>query len=135
MIFILGMRVIIAIASGTGMAPIRAILLHLANNGMKRKVTCFFCARAEKDFFLTEELRALEHLYKNFKYIPVLSSSEINSLFKGEVGPITEVVDKYVDSKSNKEFYLCGPPSVVNLAINALQKNGVRGEDIFSNKF
>lgn len=126
---------IVAIAGGCGMAPIRSILYHLSQKGMPRKFTYFFGARSKKDLFLTEELRALEKEFKNFKYLPALSEPNPSDRWDGEVGLITEIVEKHVDSKSEKEAYLCGPPPMIDAAIKVLQKKGLKEGDIFYDKF
>jgi len=131
---------ILCIGGGCGMAPIRSIILHLAEKGMKRKVTFFFGARAKRDLFFTEELKELEKKYPNFKFIPALSEPLPQDKWDGDVGLITQVVEKYIDQIKRDgtpllEAYLCGPPPMIDAAIKVLSKHGVLQEDILYDKF
>ncbi len=141
---------IICIAGGCGMAPIRSILFYLAERNIPRKVMYFFGARSKKDLFYTEELKELERKYSNFKYIPALSEPKASDKWDGEVGLITNVLEKYItnqnhfevyiaatyeESVTNVESYLCGPPPMIDAAIAVLNKKGINNEDIYFDKF
>lgn len=126
---------IIAIGGGCGMAPIRSILYYLARKGMPRRFLYFFGARAVRDLFFTEELRELEKKFPQFKYIPALSDPLPQDHWEGEVGLITEVVDRYIQDARNAEAYLCGPPPMIDAAIRVLTRKGLREEEIYFDKF
>jgi Na+-transporting NADH:ubiquinone oxidoreductase subunit F len=126
---------IVAIAGGCGMAPMRSIIYHLAERGMPRKFLYFFGARSKKDLFFTEELKKLEKKYPNFKYFPALSEPSPKDHWEGEVGLITQVVEKYVEEKGEKEAYLCGPPPMIDAAMRVLTKKGVTPENVYYDKF
>ncbi len=142
---------IICIAGGCGMSPIRSIILYLAELGMPRKVTYFFGARTKKDLFYVEEMTELEKKYPNFKFIPALSEPEPEDKWEGEVGLITQVVERYLDIYMNGRYeiylsgryegagvlesYLCGPPPMIDAAIKVLTKKGVHIENVYYDKF
>lgn len=128
-------RDIIAIGGGCGMAPIRSILYYLLEKGMPRRFYYFFGARTRKDLFFTEELKDLEKKFRNFKYIPALSEPRRNDRWGGEVGLITQVAEKYIDSTRENEVYLCGPPPMIETAIRVLNRKGVKPENIYYDKF
>jgi Na+-transporting NADH:ubiquinone oxidoreductase subunit F len=128
-------REIIAIGGGCGMAPIRSIVYYLARKGMPRKVLFFFGARTKKDLFFTEELKALEKEFPNFRYIPALSEPTSKDKWEGEVGLITQVAEKYLDERTPKEAYLCGPPPMIDAAIKVLTRKGVSQQHIYFDKF
>ncbi len=126
---------IVCIAGGCGMAPIRSILLHLKEKGMQRKVMYFFGARSKKDLFFTEELFNLQKAYPNFKYIPALSEPKPQDNWEGEIGLITQVVERYLHDGGNTEAYLCGPPPMIDASIRVLTKKGVKDINIHYDKF
>ena len=66
-------RDIICIAGGSGMAPLKSILLDMAEKGSKRKARYFFGARTARDLFLLDEMHELEERMENFTFIPALS--------------------------------------------------------------
>ena len=126
---------IIAIAGGCGMAPMRSIIYHEVQKKMPRKFLYFFGARSKKDLFFTDELKALEKKYPNFKYFPALSEPSPKDHWEGEVGLVTQVVEKHIDEKRQKEAYLCGPPPMIDAAMRVLSKKGIASEDVYYDKF
>jgi Na+-transporting NADH:ubiquinone oxidoreductase subunit F len=128
-------RDIIAIGGGSGMAPMRSIVMHLAERGMPRKVTMFFGARSLRDLFYTDVYRDLEKRFSNFRYIPALSEPRPRDNWSGEVGFITQVAAKYVPADGAKEAVLCGPPPMIDAAMRVLPSLGVSAEHIYFDKF
>lgn len=128
-------RKVVCIAGGSGMAPIKSILYNMLENGIDRQTQYFFGARSKRDLFLLDEMSDLEKKLPNFKFIPALSEPEEDDKWEGEVGLITEVLDKYMESGENIEAYLCGSPGMIDACINVLTNNGVPEELIFYDKF
>lgn len=128
-------RDIICIGGGCGMAPIRSILLQLAQKNMPRKTMYFFGARSKKDLFFTEFLFGLQEKYPNFKYIPALSEPKPQDNWEGETGFVTQAVERHVTDGSHAEAYLCGPPPMIDASIKVLTKKGVKDIDIYFDKF
>ncbi len=125
----------ICIAGGSGMAPIKAILLDMVEKGSKRKVQYFFGARAVKDLFLLDEMKALESKLSGFKFIPALSEPDAEDKWEGDTGLITEVVARHVPDASTMEAYLCGSPFMIDACVKVLKEKGMPEEDIFYDKF
>ena len=128
-------RDIVCIAGGSGMAPLKAILLDMVEKGIDRKVQYFFGAVTKRDIFLVDEMKALEDKLPNFKFIPALSAPLPEDEWEGETGLITEVLDRYLDSGDNLEAYLCGSPGMIDACINVLTKKGTPEELIYYDKF
>jgi Na+-transporting NADH:ubiquinone oxidoreductase subunit F len=128
-------REIVCIGGGCGMAPIRSILSSLAEKGMPRKATYFFGARSKKDLFYTEELRQLEKEYPSFKYVPALSDPMPTDRWEGDVGLITQVVEKHLRDASNAEAYLCGPQPMIDASLKVLTSKGMKQENVLYDKF
>ena len=126
---------IIFIAGGSGMAPIKSILLDMEKKGSKRKTTYFFGARSKRDLFLLEEMRELEEKMPNFKFVPALSEPQEEDKWEGEVGLITDVVRRMVDEAPSSEAYLCGSPGMIDACIKVLHELKVPEENIFYDKF
>jgi Na+-transporting NADH:ubiquinone oxidoreductase subunit F len=125
----------ICIAGGSGMAPIKSILLDMEEKGVNRRVRYFFGARSKKDLFLIDEMRDLENRLPNFTFIPALSDPEPEDEWEGETGLITDVVDRYMESGDNTEAYLCGSPGMIDACLKVLDGKGVPEERIFFDKF
>jgi Na+-transporting NADH:ubiquinone oxidoreductase subunit F len=128
-------RDMVCIAGGSGKAPIRSILHFLKDQGMPRKVKYFFGARSKKDLYYTEEFVELAKEFPNFEYIPALSDPLPEDNWEGDVGLITEVVDKYCGDLSESEAYLCGSPGMINACINVLNAHKIEPSNVFYDKF
>ena len=126
---------IVCIAGGSGKAPIRSILFRLKELGMPREVKYFFGAKAVKDLYYTEEFLALEKEFPNFKYIPALSSPDKEDNWKGEVGLITDVLDRLTGDLKGAEAYLCGSPGMIDACIKILNKHDIQKENVYYDKF
>jgi len=119
------------IGGGAGMAPILSLLRSMAERGIDRKATFYYGARGKRDLCFTEELRALEQRLPRFRYEPALSEDS----WDGEVGLITDVVARHEHDLSSTEAYVCGPPPMVEAAIDLLGKLGVKQNHIYYDKF
>jgi len=128
-------REIICIAGGSGMAPIKAILLEMARTRNPRRCRYFFGARAKRDLFLVEEMRRIEAALPDFRFIPALSAPDPGDGWEGETGLITEVVGRHVTDAAQAEAYLCGSPLMIDACIRVLRDKGMADENIFYDKF
>jgi Na+-transporting NADH:ubiquinone oxidoreductase subunit F len=128
-------RPIICIAGGSGMAPLKSILLDMAEKKSSRKVRYFFGARALRDLFLLDEMKALEDEMENFKFIPALSDPLPEDNWKGEEGLITDVVKRLTEDASESEAYLCGSPGMIDACVKVLQELGMPEARIYYDKF
>lgn len=126
---------IICVGGGCGMAPIKSIISHLFETNSNRKITYFFGARQKKDLFYFEELKNFEKKHNNFKFIPALSEPAAKDEWAGEVGFITEVMQKHLKHSKNQEGYLCGPPPMIDAALKVLTSKGIEMSDIYYDKF
>ena len=128
-------RDIICIAGGSGNAPIKSILLDMAEKGNNRKVNYFYGARTKEDLVLPDEMAAITEKLPNYKYIPVLSEPAEDTDWEGETGWVTDAVGRHMDSGDNVEAYLCGSPGMIDACIKVLTEHGVPEELIFYDKF
>lgn len=128
-------RDMICIAGGSGKAPIRSILYYLKDQGMNRKVKYFFGAKSKRDLYYTDEFLQLSKEFPNFEYIPALSEPMADDDWKGEVGLITDVVDRHVGDLSEAEAYLCGSPGMIKACINVLNRHEIKKENVFFDNF
>lgn len=128
-------REIIFIAGGSGMAPIRSMLLHMAATRNPRKARYYYGARARRDLFLLDEMRELERTIPDFRFIPALSSSQPEDEWEGETGRITVIVDREVPVGVDAEAYLCGSPLMIDACVEVLKAKGLPQSRIFFDKF
>lgn len=125
----------ICIAGGSGMAPIRSILLDMARHNNLRRCRYYFGARARRDLFLVDELRGIEKQLPNFKFTPTLSGAETGDNWDGDTGLVTEIADREIADASRAEAYLCGNPRMIDACVALLKSKGMPESNIFYDKF
>lgn len=126
---------LIFIAGGSGMAPIKSILLDMEERGDTRRARYYFGARQTRDLFLIDEMKSLEGRLANFEFIPVLSEPEEGDGWTGRVGLVTEALEQDVKRVDNTEAYLCGSPGMLDACIKVLDGIGIPDSKIFFDKF
>ncbi|MFC0110715.1 NADH:ubiquinone reductase (Na(+)-transporting) subunit F [Kibdelosporangium aridum] len=126
---------IVFVGGGAGMAPILALLRSMAERGIDRKATFYYGARRRKDLCFTDELAELAAKLPGFRYVPALSEPEDGEDWAGEVGLITDVVRRLERNLTSADAYVCGPPPMVEAALELLPVLGVAEKRIFYDKF
>jgi propane monooxygenase reductase subunit len=126
---------LIFLGGGAGMAPILALLRSMADRGINRKATFYYGARQRRDLCLEKELRELAENLPDFRYVPALSDQDNGPDWDGEVGLITDVVRRNESDLTGADAYVCGPPPMVEAAIELLAALGVADKRIFYDKF
>lgn len=133
-------REIVLIGGGVGMAPLRAIVHdQLQRSGSTRKISFWYGARSASDAFYIDEFRALEKAHPNFRFVLALSDPAPGDTGEARTGFIHQVAhEAYLrdhPAPEDCEFYLCGPPLMID-AVNAmLDSLGVESETIFYDDF
>ena len=126
---------LVFIGGGAGMAPIWSLLSSMAELGIRRKATYYYGARSARDLFHIDEMAALAERLPGFRFVPALSEPTAGDGWDGEVGLITDVVDRLEGDLSGCEGYLCGPPPMIDAAIPMLGAHGMPEARIFYDKF
>jgi len=128
-------RPLLFIGGGAGMAPILSLLRAMAERGATRPAAYYYGARGERDLFHLAEIAGLGEALADFRFVPALSEPGDAAAFEGETGLITDVVDRGEPSLAAIDAYLCGPPPMVDAAIELLKARGVPEQQIFFDKF
>jgi propane monooxygenase reductase subunit len=126
---------LIFVGGGAGMAPILSLLRSMVERGITRKATYYYGARGRRDLCFDKELRALEEALPGFRYVPALSEPAEEDAWDGEVGLITDVVQRHESTLAGVDAYVCGPPPMVEAAIPLLSKLGAPEKRIYYDKF
>ena len=128
------------IGGGAGMAPMRShIFDQLLRLDSSRKISFWYGARSLKEMFYDEEVRELEQKYENFSYHTALSDPLPEDSWSGYTGFISHVLhDNYLvnhPTPEDCEYYMCGPPMMMDAAFKMLDSLGVEPENIMFDDF
>jgi CDP-4-dehydro-6-deoxyglucose reductase len=107
---------IVMLASGTGFAPIKAIVEHMAHQNIQRPVTLYWGGRRPADLYMSELAQHWAQTLPNFKFIPVVSDALPEDGWNGRTGFVHRAVMEDFPSLMGHEVYACGAPIVVESA-------------------
>lgn len=111
------------ISTGTGIAPLRSMLLSIYDSGIpQHKITLITGYRYEKDILFRQEFEDLEKLHPEFTFIPVLSRE--NPGWTGRTGYVHSGYEELFQDKRAAYFYLCGWKEMIKEARQRLQIMG-----------
>lgn len=133
-------REMVFIGGGVGIAPLRAIIHDQLERAKTTRRMSFWCgARSETDAFYDDELRELDARHENFTYRLALSEPANDQTMGALQGFIHEVAfDQYLrghPAPGECEYYLCGPPLMIQAVRSVLARLGVEDEMIFFDDF
>jgi len=130
-----GPRNVVLIAGGSGMSPIKSVLLDMVARKDKRIVRYYFGAKAVRDLFLVDLMREIEKSLADFRFIPALSDPLPGDDWQEEKGLIAEVVDRHLPDAVDTMAYLCGSPPMIDACLKVLKAKGMQDENIHYDKF
>lgn len=123
------------VAGGSGMAPFVSILHDMKNTNNQRKATYYFGANRAEELFLTEQMKQFEKDLPNFRFVPVVTQTSQGGNWNGEMGLVTQAVERNVKNAGDYEGYLCGSPGMIDAAIKVLKNLGMNKNKIYYDKF
>jgi ferredoxin-NAD(P)+ reductase (naphthalene dioxygenase ferredoxin-specific) len=124
---------IVALAGGSGMAPIKSIVETALAHRMRQPIALYFGARAERDLYLEDHFRALAAQHENLTFVPVLSQPDAPTARR--TGFLADAVRSDFGTLDGVKAYLAGPPVMVESATAALMDLGVRRQDCHADAF
>lgn len=126
-------RPIVLIAGGIGITPFVQMVDKL-KNGWDKQITLIWGNKTEADIPFRNYMDQVDQANQNFQIVHVLSAQPE---YKGETGYITkELLHKYLGQDLNKyEFFVCGPPVMMNMLMPIVEAAGVHTSQIHAEKF
>jgi len=107
---------IVLLASGTGFAPIKAIVEHLQHKGITRPAVLYWGGRRRADLYQHDWCERMAAEMPNLRYVPVLSEPAPEDAWSGRTGFVHEAVMADWPDLSGHQVYACGAPVMVDAA-------------------
>lgn len=124
---------ILAIAGGSGLAPIASIVEAALYEGMRQPIHVYLGARTERDIYREAQFRELGTRHLNLSFTPVLSDSAApGSRRRGLV--TAAVAEDWTDLRS-WTAYMAGPPPMVDAATALVVERGLAAQDLHADAF
>ncbi len=107
---------IVLLASGTGFAPIKALIEHMQERQITRPATLFWGGRRPHDLYMDDWVRAQCAVMPHLSYVPVVSDALPEDNWRGRTGFVHQAVLEDIPDMSAYQVYACGAPVVVDSA-------------------
>jgi CDP-4-dehydro-6-deoxyglucose reductase len=107
---------IVLLASGTGFAPIKAIIEHMQFKGIARDAVLYWGCRSQADLYQHDWALEAAAAMPNLRYVPVLSEPRPDDGWSGRTGFVHQAVMADLPDLSGHEVYACGAPVMVDSA-------------------
>jgi CDP-4-dehydro-6-deoxyglucose reductase, E3 len=104
------------VASGTGFAPIKAIIEHAAYEKTDRPMVLYWGGRRPKDLYMHALCEEWARTLPRFKYVPVMSEALPEDGWSGRSGFVHRAVMEDFPDLSQHQVYACGVPVMVDAA-------------------
>lgn len=107
---------IILLASGTGFAPIKALVEHLTHTQSTRLITLYWGCRRPEDLYMNALCEDWAHSLPHLTYVPVISDALPEDQWTGRTGFVHQAVMEDFPDLSGHQVYACGAPIVIESA-------------------
>ena len=127
---------IVMLASGTGMAPIKALLEHMRFKGLTRPTTLYWGGRRPGDLYIDDWVRAELAAQPHVRYVPVLSEALPEDHWSGRTGFVHLAVLADFPNLAGHQVYACGAPVVIDAArADFTQRAGLPIDEFYADSF
>lgn len=107
---------IVLLASGTGFAPVKAIIEHLQFKASPRPTVLYWGCRGQADLYMHDWVLAAAAQMPNLRYVPVLSEPRAEDAWAGRTDLVHRAVMADLPDLSGHQVYACGAPIMVESA-------------------
>ena len=126
---------IVLLASGTGFAPIKALMEHMQHKGITRPTRLYWGGRRPADLYMNDWVLAQLPLMPHLQYIPVVSNALPEDAWAGRTGFVHAAVLQDTPSLTAYQVYACGAPIVVDSAKRDYLASGLVEDNFFADSF
>jgi CDP-4-dehydro-6-deoxyglucose reductase len=107
---------IVLLASGTGFAPIKAIIEHMQAKAIDGPAVVYWGCRSRADLYQHEWAEQAAAASPALRYVPVLSEPKPDDQWHGRTGFVHHAVMQDLPDLSGHQVYACGVPVMVESA-------------------
>lgn len=124
---------ILAVAGGSGLAPILSILESAVAQGMRQPIRVYVGGRDERDLYGLDQLAALAARHGNMTVTPVLSAPSIPT--DRRTGFLHAAVRADLQDMDGWKIYAAGPPVMIDALTDVVLDSGLQPADLHADVF
>lgn len=127
---------IVFLASGTGFAPIKAMVEQMIAEENTRPAVLYWGGRRPRDLYMHELAQEWTRKLPGFSYVPVVSEAQAEDAWAGRTGFVHQAVMQDLPDLSGHHVYACGAPIMVESARrDFVQRCGLPEQAFFADAF
>lgn len=127
---------VIFLASGTGFAPVKAIIERMLSQNSPRKAMLYWGGRRPRDLYMHDTVQRWAEQWPGLSYVPVISDALPEDAWSGRTGFVHLAVLEDIPDLSAFQVYACGAPVMVESARRDFAKlGGLPEEEFFADAF
>ncbi|UCE30117.1 MAG: CDP-6-deoxy-delta-3,4-glucoseen reductase [Burkholderiales bacterium] len=129
-------RPIVFVASGTGFAPVKAMVEHAVHKDIRRPMSLYWGGRRPRDLYLRELAERWARELADFRFVPVVSDARPEDRWHGRDGFVHRAVMQDHPDLSGFQVYACGTPAMVDAArADFVARCGLPEDQFFADAF
>ncbi|WP_341906859.1 CDP-6-deoxy-delta-3,4-glucoseen reductase [Polaromonas sp. YR568] len=125
----------VLLASGTGFAPIKALIEHMQFKNITRPAVLYWGGRRPADLYMHEWVQTKVAEMPHLRYIPVISDALPEDGWTGRTGFVHKAVLQDIPDLSGHQVYACGAPIVVDSAQADYTAAGLPADEFYADSF
>ena len=125
----------VLLASGTGFAPIKALIEHMQHRQTQRPAYLYWGGRRPTDVYMHDWVIAQCQHMPHLHYVPVVSDALPEDHWQGRTGFVHAAVLQDIPDLSNYQVYACGAPVGIDAAQRDYALHGLPADEFFADSF
>jgi CDP-4-dehydro-6-deoxyglucose reductase len=130
-----GIGPLLMIAGGTGFAPLKSMLRHVLETGIRRDIHFYWGARHVHDLYEQERVLEWVQRHPQFRFVAVLSEATAAEAAHHRHGWVHEAVLADHPDLSAFEVYAAGPPAMIEAMRASFPRHGLPAERLYFDSF
>jgi NAD(P)H-flavin reductase/ferredoxin len=126
---------LLCVAGGTGFAPVKSLLDHLAKKGVRRPVTLVWGGRDKGGLYLLPAVEKWKQSLPGFRFVPAVEDADDAQALGGFQGRVDQAVRAEAPDLADADVYCCGSPPMVSAVRQACAERGLDPKRFFSDVF
>ena len=127
---------VLLLASGTGFAPVKALVEHMIHLKSERPVALYWGGRRPQDLYMHDLCEQWARELPRFTYVPVISDALPEDAWTGRTGFVHAAVMQDIPDLSNHQVYACGAPIMVDSARrDYVERCGLPADEFYADAF
>lgn len=126
---------ILLVGGGTGFAPLKSMLRHVLETGIRRDIHFYWGARHAADIYEDQQVLGWTHRHPQLKFTAVLSEATLAEAAHHRTGWVHDAVLADYPDLSAFEVYAAGPPAMIEAMRASFPRHGLTAERLYFDSF